>query len=188
MNRGGGEKLDEGQVSISPLAHRAIVVGYGPVGQTVVRLLRNRGIEPTVIEMNLETARRLMSEGNHSMYGDATQSEVLEQEKVAAAMSLILSASGSAAAVEAVRMARQRNPQILVIARADFLGETAMMRRAGADEVFSGEGEVALAITDSILRNLGSTPAQLDEARERIRSKLFGAEAEEAHADESLRH
>jgi CPA2 family monovalent cation:H+ antiporter-2 len=47
------------------------------------------------------------------------------------------------------------------------------MHKAGAAEVFSGEGEVALAMTDSILRRLGSTPEQLDEERNRIRAELL---------------
>lgn len=153
--------------------HRAIVVGYGPIGQTVVRLLKDRSIEPTVIEMNIDTARRLRAQGIRAIYGDANQNEVLEQAGVNGAMSLILSSSGSADAVEAIRTARQHNPHILVIARADFLGQTEIMRHAGADEVFSGEGEVALAMTDSILRHIGSTPAQLDETHEWIRRHLF---------------
>jgi monovalent cation:H+ antiporter-2, CPA2 family len=154
-------------------AHRAVVVGYGPIGQMVVRLLRDRGIEPTIIEMNIETARRLRSERVRVIYGDANQKEVLEQAGVTGAISLILSASGSAGAIEAIRIAREINPGIQVVARADFLHETESMRKAGANEVFSGEGEVALAMTDSILRRLGSTPEQLDESRQWIRMKLF---------------
>jgi CPA2 family monovalent cation:H+ antiporter-2 len=60
-----------------------------------------------------------------------------------------------------------------VVARADFLAQSEFLHKAGAAEVFSGEGEVALAITDSILRRLGSTPEQLDEERSRIRAELF---------------
>jgi CPA2 family monovalent cation:H+ antiporter-2 len=125
-----------------------------------------------VIEMNIETHRRLRSEGHAAIYGDANQREVLEQAGIAGAASLILSASGTAAATEAVRVAREINPDIQVVARADYLRETESLRRAGANEVFSGEGEVALAIADSILRRLGATPDQLDEAREQIRSSL----------------
>jgi len=157
-------------------AYRAVIVGYGPIGQTVSRILRQRGIEPTVIEMNIETHRRLRIEGQRVVYGDANQNEVLEQAGIAGATSLILSASGSSGATEAIRAAREQNPRIHVVARADFLHETASLRQAGADEVFSGEGEVALAMTDSILRNLGATPDQLDEARERIRESLLEAQ------------
>ena len=167
---------DDMPATLEPV-HRAVVVGYGPIGKMVVRLLTERSIEPTVIEMNIETARRLRSQGIRAIYGDAKQHEVLQQAGISGAMSLILSSSGSAAAVEAIRTARQQNPDILVIARSDFLEETEVMRKAGADEVFSGEGEVALAITDSILRHLGSTPAQLDETREWIRTHLFAGNA-----------
>jgi CPA2 family monovalent cation:H+ antiporter-2 len=92
---------------------------------------------------------------------------------------MILSASGSAAATEAIRIAREVNPGIHVVARADYLGDTKVLKKAGANEVFTGEGEVALAITGSILRKLGATPEQLDEARERIRLTLAGAASQE---------
>jgi CPA2 family monovalent cation:H+ antiporter-2 len=147
----------------------------------VVRLLTDRQIEPTVIEMNIETTRRLRAEGIRAIYGDATQNEVLEQAGVPSAMSLILSSSGSAGAVEAIRTAREHNPNIFVIARADFLGQTEMMRKAGAHEVFSGEGEVALAVTDSILRHLGTTPDQLDEAHQWIRTHLLVGAGSQGH-------
>jgi len=153
--------------------HRAVVVGYGPIGQMLSRMLSERGIEPTVIEMNLETYRRLQGQGQRVVYGDANQREVLEQAGVTHAASMILSSSGSASVTEAVRIAREINPGIHVVARADYLGETERLRKAGADEVFSGEGEVALAITDSVLRQLGATPDQLDEARERVRLRLL---------------
>ncbi len=153
-------------------AHRAVIVGYGPIGQTVFNILKLRGIEPTVVEMNIETHRRLRGEGRACVYGDANRKEVLEQAGVARATSLILSASGTAGATEAVRVARELNPGIHVVARADFLREAGVLRQAGAAEVFSGECEVALAMANSILRKLGATPEQLDEAREQIRRDL----------------
>jgi CPA2 family monovalent cation:H+ antiporter-2 len=158
-------------------AYRAVIVGYGPIGRLVFRILEQRGIAPTVIEMNIDTVRRLRSEGHAAVYGDANRRDVLEQAGVASAASFILSASGMAAATEAVRAAREINPGILVVARADFVQQTQTLREAGASEVFSGEGEVALAVADSILRRLGATPAQLDETRDSIRLSLERATA-----------
>jgi CPA2 family monovalent cation:H+ antiporter-2 len=153
-------------------AHRAVIVGYGPIGRMVSRILHQHGIEPTVIEMNIDAHRTLRGGGLAAVYGDANQRDVLEQAGIARAETLILSASGMAGATEAVRTALEINPDIQVVARADYLRETEPLRQAGASEVFSGEGEVALAIADSILRKLGATPEQLDEARERIRLNL----------------
>ena len=46
--------------------HRAVVVGYGPVGQTVTRLLQENNIEPTIIELNRDTVRCLREAGRVS--------------------------------------------------------------------------------------------------------------------------
>jgi CPA2 family monovalent cation:H+ antiporter-2 len=143
----------------------------------VFRILQQRGMEATVIEMNIETHRRLRSEGCTAVYGDANRRDVLEKAGVGRAASLIMSSSGTAGATEAVRTARELNPDIHVVARADYLRETELLRQAGASEVFSGEGEVALAIADSILRKLGATPDQLDEAREGIRASFHPTKA-----------
>jgi CPA2 family monovalent cation:H+ antiporter-2 len=161
-------------------AHRAVVVGYGPIGETLVNLLRDRGIEPTVVEMNIDTVRLLQRNGVRAIYGDIDQREVQIQAGVPDVASLILSASGSTAMVEAIRHARELNKDIHVIARADYLREARVLRQAGADDVFSGEGEVALAMTDSVLRELGGTPEQLDQFRDQLRRRL-SQPAEPAH-------
>ena len=44
-------------------AHHAVVIGYGPTGRTVVRLLRENGIAPTVIDLNMDNVRALRQEG-----------------------------------------------------------------------------------------------------------------------------
>ena len=156
--------------------HEAIVVGYGPVGRTVVRLLRENGVEPTVIELNLDTVRNLRVEGIGAVYGDATHWETLKQAGVERAVALILSSSGMGASAEVIRQAREANPRIRVVARVGYLREVPALRRAGADAVFSGEGEVALTMTEFILREVGATAEQIDRERDRIRTELFSRE------------
>ena len=43
-------------------SHRAVVIGFGPTGRTVVRLFRDNGIAPTVIELNMDAVRALREE------------------------------------------------------------------------------------------------------------------------------
>jgi CPA2 family monovalent cation:H+ antiporter-2 len=162
-----------GDVRLDAL-HRAVIVGYGPVGRTVMRLLRENGITPAVIEMNLETVRRLREEGIAVVYGDASHRDTLLGAGVDRAASFILSASGVRGREEVIRLARELNPKIRVIVRSAYLRERPALRRAGADRVFSDEGEVALAMTESILRDLGATPEQVDRERERLGADLFG--------------
>jgi CPA2 family monovalent cation:H+ antiporter-2 len=151
-----------------------VVIGYGPVGRTLTRLLRDNGIEPTIVELNLESVRRLREEGVSAVYGDASHKQTLTNAGAAAAASIILSASDLPNAAEVIRLARELNPKIHVLARTSYLRDAETLRRAGANEVFSGEGEVALSMTKFILRDLGATPEQIDQARERLRTELVG--------------
>jgi CPA2 family monovalent cation:H+ antiporter-2 len=169
------------------LRHRAVIIGYGPVGRTLSRLLRANEIEPTIIEMNLNTVQQLRAQNIPAIYGDASHRDTLLHAGIVHSGSLILSASGLNAAEEVIRLARELNPKIRVLARATYLREGAALQQAGADSTFSGEGEVALAMTESLLRELGATPDQIDRERDRVRADLFGepvATADSSPADQ----
>jgi len=155
-------------------APSAVVVGYGPVGRTLVRLLQENGIEPAVIELNLNTVHRLRDEGFRAVYGDVHHKETLLEAGAKSALTIILSSSYLDTSDEVIRVIREVNPSILVFARATHLREVPALRRAGADVVFSGEGEVALTMTEFILRNMGATEEQIDRERDRVRRELFG--------------
>ena len=73
-----------------------------------------------------------------------------------------------------IRLVRELNPKIRILARCAYLHEGAALRGAGADAIFSGEGEVALAMTESVLQDLGATPEQIDRERKRLRVDLIG--------------
>ena len=66
---------------------------------------------------------------------------------------------------EAIRIARELNPTLVIFARSSYLSELPELRKAGADIVFSGEGEIALAMTEFLLRQLGATSEQVDRER-----------------------
>jgi len=153
-------------------AHRAIVVGYGPTGRTLTRLLRDNGIDATVIELNMDTARRLREEGIAAVYGDASHRDTLEAAGIGSAGSLILTAD-LPNSEEAIRQARTINPDIQVLARTAYLRDLKPLRHAGAQRAFSGEGEVALALSQAILERLGATPEQFDRERDRVHAELF---------------
>jgi CPA2 family monovalent cation:H+ antiporter-2 len=152
--------------------HRAVVVGYGPVGRTVTRLLRENQIAPTVVELNMNTVKDLKSSGIRAVYGDANHLATLEEAGARHARSVIFTVSGMRAAEESIRLVRELNPRVQILARTAYLKEREALRKAGADEVFSGEGEVALTLTESILASLGATAEQIDRERARVHADL----------------
>ena len=155
-------------------SHRAVIIGFGPTGRTVVRLLKNNGITPTVIELSMDAIRALRQEGIDAVYGDATRPETLEAAGLSRAESLILGSAGMANSAEVIRTARAINPRVRLLARAPYLRDVAGLRDAGADRVYSGEGEVALAFIEDLLESLGATPEQIDRERARAHAELFG--------------
>jgi monovalent cation:H+ antiporter-2, CPA2 family len=152
----------------------AVVVGYGPVGQTVCRLLQQQGIAPTVIELNIETVRKLNREGIRAIYGDATHVDILREAGVPTAIGLVLTPPAPPHSADLIGLARGMNPVIRVLVRCAFLSQVTAMRKAGADLIFSGEAEVAMAMTEYILKQQGATPEQMDTERRRIRRELYG--------------
>ncbi|ANA39201.1 cation:proton antiporter [Geobacter anodireducens] len=165
---------DDGGNHVPTSRDRAIVVGYGPTGRTLARLLNENGIDPVIVEMNLHTVRQLNADGMSAIYGDATREETLKGAGVESAVAFILTSAGMQGSDETIRLARELNPNLRIIARAAYLRDIPALRRAGADAVFSGEGEIALNMTEHMLHKLGATPEQIDRERERVRSELLG--------------
>jgi CPA2 family monovalent cation:H+ antiporter-2 len=120
--------------------------------------------------------QRLRDERIDAVYGDANHIDTLQAAGVAHANALILTASGLKNAGEVIRLARGLNPHIRILVRSAYLRERPPLHEAGADEVFAGEGEVALAMTEYVLKQMGAVPEQIDRERERVRAELFGAD------------
>ncbi len=113
-----------------------------------------------------------MHKGELAVYGDASLREVLHHAGIEKADGLIIAAS-NAPADTIVKAARELNPQIRVLSRSTYLRESQKLREAGANAVFSSEGEVALAMTAFLMRQLGATDEQIDRERDRVRAELF---------------
>lgn len=152
--------------------HRAVLVGFGPVGRSLADFLRENNIEPTVIEMNHDTIKHLRARSIPAVYGDATHAGVLKAAGMTRAATLILSAPGIPSAADIIRQARAMNPEIRILVNTSYLSELPVLEAAGADEVFSGEAEVASAMCASVLRRLGAGPDEIRKVGDRVRKNL----------------
>lgn len=166
--------------------NHAVVIGYGPVGQTMSNLLRRNGIIPTVVEMNLDTYRSLKAANQPAVYGDATHRDTLIKAGIESAQTLILSSSSTERGVHIVQTARELNPELAVFVRVPYLRERAHYLKAGAREVFADEGEMAMAMTEAILTGLGATLEQIDRERAELRTSILGGTDARPAGEEQL--
>ena len=161
-----------GEAALSAAAHGAVIVGYGPVGRTVARLLRENGVPQTIVDLNHEVVGELKAGGFAAVYGDASQIEVLRRAGAEHAATLVFAASGTLAEA-VVRAAKELNPAIHILARCGYAREVRATKEAGAGIVVAAELEVALAMAEHVLTDLGATGEQLDRERERVRRRLL---------------
>jgi monovalent cation:H+ antiporter-2, CPA2 family len=164
---------------------KCVLVGYGPVGKIVRRLLEERGADITVIDLNLDTVRRLRREGCVALYGDILRQGTLEDAGIAAAGSLILSADIEDAA-EVIRQARILNPSLRVLVRCAHLREAAALRRAGAAVVAAGEAEVGVALAEAISFTDALTCGEAARQRTIIRGQLYDTPGTDAQRGSSV--
>lgn len=171
--------------------NRGILVGFGPVGQIVHRLLIDRSTEISVVDLNLDTVRRLRKEGHHAIYGDVRQPGTLVEAGIETVGALILSANVEHAA-EIIKHAIELNPGLRVLARCTHLREAPALRLAGAALVAAGEAEVGVALAEAVTAADQMTCGDAAEHREEIRRHLYeGTEAKlvrHSSADQQATH
>ncbi len=167
------------QVNALPVEHvktvsdrLAIVVGYGPVGRQVDRLLREAGMDTVVIDLNMDTVTELISQGRTAIYGDATQPELLAQAGVAKASHLVLSTPHSANQHVLVAAVRKLNPMIRLLVRTRYLREGEAIRQLGADSTVVDEVESAVALTELVLAESGTDHERIRSEIDRLRQEL----------------
>ncbi len=153
-------------------SNRCILVGYGPVGKIVHRLLMDRDAEITVIDLNLDTIRQLRKAGHAALYGDVLRPGTLIEAGIETAGSLILSADVEDAP-EIIRQARLLNPELRVLARCTHLRDAPALRRAGAAIVAAGEAEAGVALAEAVTAVAQIAYGDAAEHREAMRRSLY---------------
>ncbi|MDO5471452.1 MAG: cation:proton antiporter [Akkermansia sp.] len=156
--------------------HRIIVVGYGPCGEIMSNILRKYDLEVVVLEMNIDTVNRLAQAGIPVLHGDARLRSILQMAGAEKAKAIIVT-TAAAPAHDIAESAWNINPGITVVAYTTYIRNARMLRRQGAETVFSGEEEVALSMASHTLRSLGATEEQVAREREENRRILAGEAA-----------
>ena len=133
------------------LSGHVIVCGYGPVGRVLQESLAKCNIGALILELNADTVHEMVGHGILGLYADARQPEALEMAGVERARGIAFTFPDVDAAIAGMRLARQRNPEILVYARAKFTVEADRLREEGADHVFHDEQESGQALIKCVL-------------------------------------
>ncbi len=139
--------------------HRAIVVGYGVVGRMVALELERRGMNVTIVEMNLNTIEKQLNLDKKVCYGDVLAPDTLTRAGIDSADVLVLAVPNELDAVNACRVARELNPDIFIAARTNYVSKGMLATQAGADCVIVEEIVTAKAMQDAVIEKLNDKAA-----------------------------
>ena len=150
----------------------AIVVGYGPVGQTVTRLLSEFGINPTIIETNVDAVLELHQRGQPALFGDATRADILRAAGLKSAAYLIVTMPQAEISLRIIQAAREIAPMIRVMTRGNYISESDAFAQAGAAVVRYDEAESAAALAEALLQEIDAPADRIDGLVSQVRREL----------------
>jgi voltage-gated potassium channel len=144
--------------SLAGLRDHYVICGHGRLGTRIERDLRARGESFVVVDWTQSLEETFLKLQIPHLIGDATHDDVLERAGVARARGLVAALDSDASNVLAVLSARELNPRLLIVARANSEASESKLRRAGADRVVTpdaiGGHRLALALLRPAVHDL----------------------------------
>ncbi len=160
-----------------------IVCGYGRIGRMLTQYLVQKYNNVVVIEKDSHREAQLDGDGVLYLIGEAADERVLIQAGIKRASGIIAGVGTDDENVVLVRLARQLNPDMFIVARASWDSSKETLEDAGAHKVISPYDIGARRMAHAILRptvikfletafNDTSTEFQFEEIRVRQGAKL----------------
>ena len=137
------EALEEEQQNPVDICHHALLVGYGRVGSLLGEKLMALGIPLVVVETSRSRVDDLRERGIRAVLGNAANEEIMALAHLDCARWLLVTIPNGYEAGEIVAAAREKRPDIEIIARAHYDDEVDYIAERGANQVVMGEREIA---------------------------------------------
>lgn len=148
------ERLQTINLPKNGLAGHVIISGGGRTGTYVSQVLKSIQVPFVIIEYNSRIIDQFKEAGIPVIYGDASQSVVLEAAHIAQARMMIITTPSGMITRIIVEKARLHNPNLHIVARAENIDEMKFLSDLGAQEIVQPEFEAGLEMTRQALLSL----------------------------------
>lgn len=166
------------------LEDHTIVVGYGPAGRRLARVLGESGIPYAVSDLNPSSLRDADAEGAETVFGDAAREPILQSLGAERAKLLVVAINDRDATRRIVAVARHLNPTLQILARTRFMADVESLTRAGADVVVPEELETTVRLFAHVLGAYLIPKAEIERQAALVRQDDYGVlrgSIQEAH-------
>ena len=156
-------------------AQRVVVIGYGPAGQTLTRLLRTIDVPYIIIDNNPRAVERAQSHEAHIHFGDATRPVLLSWLGIAEARLVVVAISDALATRRIVTRIRLLAPDTPILARTRYVLEVDPLETAGASSVVAEEFEASIELVARTLELFEVPSGPIARFTQALRDEGYGA-------------
>ena len=155
------------------LKDHIVVVGFGRVGQTLVRMLYFQGHQILVIDNDEAALQTLREREIPYLYGDAASPTVLEKANLPAAKSMAIALPDPMTTRLTLNRSLSLAPELDITVRAHNKDEIEVLYQLGAQEVVQPEFEASLEMGAHMLLKLGDSAYAVTQIVNRYRSSRY---------------
>ncbi len=154
-----------------------IIAGFGRVGSLIASMLDEHGLSYLAVDQDVQNVSKRNETGHRVYFGNAADAVFLQKCGIASAKALAVTMDNPVKAEEIVKIARQENPGIKIIARARDERHAMKLYLAGVTEAVPETIESSLQLGEALLVEagipMGLAIASVHERRDGFR-KLLG--------------
>jgi monovalent cation:H+ antiporter-2, CPA2 family len=189
-------EYEDGGTSHLAQREHVILCGFGRVGQQIARVLEAQGFEYIALDLDLARVRPARQAGDPVIYGDSTDTDVLESCGLNTASAVVVTFANPTVSTGIVRAVRALRADVPVLVRTqDDVGLKELMD-AGATEVVPETFEASLMLVSQVLMLLKMPVSRVVRTVGEIRRGRYstlrsvvharGEDADDAHGAEAL--
>ena len=141
------EQLPENKV----LENHVIICGFGRIGQTVSRFLKQDQIDFVAIDIDPLRTRKAREGGENVLFGSSRQTEILNAAHLAKAKLVVIAFGEDKQSLEVIQKVRSMSPDVPILVRTRNDDQLDALQQAGANEVVPESLEGSLMLVSQVL-------------------------------------
>ncbi len=137
------------------LKDHVIICGFGRIGQTVSRFLKQENIDFVAIDIDPLRTTKARNAGENVLFGSSRQSELLHAAHLDKAKLVVIAFGEDKQSLEVIQKVRSLAPKVPILVRTRNDDQLANLKAAGADEVVPESLEGSLMLVSQVLSLTG---------------------------------
>lgn len=133
------------------LKDHVIICGFGRIGQTVSRFLKQENIEFVAIDIDPLRTSKAREAGENVLFGSSRQTEIMHAAHLSSAKLVVIAFGEDKQSAEVIQKVRSLSPEVPILVRTRNDDHLEMLQQAGANEVVPESLEGSLMLVSQVL-------------------------------------